>query len=133
VVDGREVEAAVQAVDVTDELADGPLELGAIAQAGLGDLDEDDLTAPLGVALEQFLKRLELLDDALGDVELLTADNDLLAGVQRAEGVNLGSNTGAVAGAAKNRSSAAGTDLTWMIAATHRSWMTRSQSMPIGQ
>jgi hypothetical protein len=98
VVDGREVEAAVQAVDVTDELADGPLELGAIAQAGLGDLDEDDLTAPLGVALEQFLKRLELLDDALGDVELLTADNDLLAGVQRAEGVNLGSNAGAVAG-----------------------------------
>ena len=101
VVNGREVEAAVEAVDVADELADSPLELGAVAQAGLSDLDEDNLAAPLGVALEQLLKRLELLDDALGDVELLAADNDLLTGVERTEGGDLGSDTGAVAGGSK--------------------------------
>jgi hypothetical protein len=91
----------------------------------LGDLDEDDLASPFRVALEQFLKRLELmetrdkrsgqlrnrrrglkgvrggetnlLDDTLGNVELLSTDDDLLTLVKSSEGLDLGSDGRSVA------------------------------------
>jgi hypothetical protein len=57
---------------------------------GRGDLDEDDAADPFGVGEEEALKGLELWEDALGRVELVAANDDLLAAVELAQGGNLG-------------------------------------------
>lgn len=60
VVHRREVERTVSTVDVADELGNKALELGRLGQSGGGDLDKDDLAAPLGVGKEELLESLEL-------------------------------------------------------------------------
>ena len=88
-VDGNEVKRAVLSVDVRNELGHLTLKLGRVGQSGRRDLDEDDVADPLRVVLEQLLERAQLLQDALDDVELVAADDDLLALVQRTQGLEL--------------------------------------------
>ena len=87
-----EVERAVLAVDVRDELGHLALELRRVRHGARRDLDEDDVPDPLRVVLQQLLERAQLLHDALDHVQLVPADNDLLALVQRAERLEFGLN-----------------------------------------
>ena len=90
---GNEIEASVLSIDPSDQLTDLSLQLRCVRQAGTRHLDEDDLTPPLWVVMEELLKGLELLDDTLDDVKLIPTDDDLLAFVQRAKGLDFGLDT----------------------------------------
>ena len=57
------------------------------------DLDENDIAGPLRIVVEQLLQRTQLLDDTLDHIELVPADNDLLALVQRTKRLQLGLDT----------------------------------------
>ena len=92
-VDGDEVQAPVLAVDVRDELGDLALEARRVGQGGGGDLDEDDLPSPLRIVLEELLKRFELLNNTLDDIELVATDDDLLALIQGSKSFELGLDT----------------------------------------
>lgn len=60
VMHGDEVQRAIFAVDVGDELRNLPFELGRVRQGRGRDLDEDDVANPLGVVLEQLLEGAKL-------------------------------------------------------------------------
>ena len=57
---GYKVQGAVLAVDMCDELRDLSLELGGIRKRRRRDLDEDHISLPLRIILQQFLERTEL-------------------------------------------------------------------------
>ena len=57
---GLELERAVGAIDLIDELRDFGRECGRVAGAGRGDLDENHLVLPLGVVVQEALKGAEL-------------------------------------------------------------------------
>ena len=61
VVHGDEVERAVLAVDVGDELGDDAFELGGVGECGRGDLDHDDVADPFWVVLQELLECPELV------------------------------------------------------------------------
>lgn len=89
---GNEIEASVLSVDPSNQFTDLSLQLRRVRQAGTCHLDEDDLVPPLRVVMEELLKCLELLDDALDDIELIPTDDDLLAFVQCTKGLQFGLN-----------------------------------------
>lgn len=82
-----EIQAPVLSIDVRDQLADVTLKLGRVCQRRRCHLNEHDVTAPLRVVGQQLFKRAQLLDDTLDDVELVTANDDLLPFIQREQGV----------------------------------------------
>lgn len=82
-----EIQAPVLSIDVCDQLADLTLELGRVCQRRRCHLNEHDVTAPLRVVGQQLFKRAQLLDDTLNDIELVTADDDLLSFIQREQGI----------------------------------------------
>ena len=84
---GNEIEASVLSVDPSNQFTDLSLQLRRVRQAGTCHLDEDDLIPPLRIVMEELLKGLELLDDALDDIELIPTDNNLLAFIQCAKGL----------------------------------------------
>ena len=84
-----EVQRSVLAVDVRDELRHLALELRRVRERGRRDLDEDDVADPLRVVLQQFLECAQLLHDTLDSVELVPPNDDLLALVQRTQGLEL--------------------------------------------
>jgi hypothetical protein len=84
------VKGTISTVDVADELGDLCLQVGLLRQGRGGHLNEDNLAPPLGVDLQELLERLELVVYTLGDVELFSSDNNLLALVERTKGLGLG-------------------------------------------
>lgn len=62
VVHGLELERAVRAVDLVDELRDLGGERRRVAGTRRGDLDEDDLLRPLGVVVKEALESAELCE-----------------------------------------------------------------------
>lgn len=56
----RVAQTSIQSIDVADELGNLPLELDGFGKSGLGDLDEDDLSTPFGVAFEELFEGLQL-------------------------------------------------------------------------
>lgn len=90
---GDEVEASVLSVNPSDQLTDLSFQLGSISQAGASHLDEDDFASPLWVVVEELLEGFELLDDTFDDIEFIPADDDFLAIVQCAEGLEFRLNT----------------------------------------
>ena len=87
---GNEIEASVLSVDPGDQFTDLSFQLRCVRQAGTCHLDEDDLVPPLWIVMEELLKCLELLDDTLDDIELIPTDDDLLAFIQCAKGLQFG-------------------------------------------
>jgi hypothetical protein len=90
------IKSTVSTVDVTDQLSDLGLEVRSFRKSWGSNLNKDDLASPFGVNLQELFKRLELVVDSLGNVELLSSDNDLLALVKRTKGIGLGINTRSV-------------------------------------
>lgn len=97
VLDRRESKTAVHAIDAHNELVDARGHLGVVLElilvsfdaGGRGDLDEHHLFTPLGVHLEEALKRLQLLGNASNTVKAVSSDNDLLTVVKLTEGIML--------------------------------------------
>lgn len=56
----HEIQAPKLAINIRDELANLPLELGRVGQGGRRNLDEHDVPDPLGVRLEELVEGLEL-------------------------------------------------------------------------
>jgi hypothetical protein len=90
VVHRDEVEASVLSVNPSDQFTDLSLQLRRIRQAGTCHLDENDLPPPLWVVVEKLLEGLELLNNTLHDIELIPADDNFLALVQCAKGLEFG-------------------------------------------
>ena len=55
-----EVQRAILAIDVCNELGDLALEPGRVGQRGRCDLDQDDIPNPLRIIMQQLLERTEL-------------------------------------------------------------------------
>lgn len=108
----NEVERPVFAVDMRDKLGHLALELGRVGERGRRHLDEDDVPDPLRVVLQKLLEcaqlvragvsehihapqqKTDLLHNTLDDIQLVPADNNLLALVQRTQGLELRLHTG---------------------------------------
>ena len=112
-VDGNKVQRTILSVDVSNELGNLTLQFWRIRQGGRGNLDENDLSNPLRVVLQQFFEgsqlraegvsksdhkteryRTDLLNDALDNVELVTADDDFLTLIQSMESIEFGLDSG---------------------------------------
>ena len=61
VVHRNKVQTAVFAINMGNQFADHPLELGRVRQSWAGDLDHDDIPNPFGVILKELLEGAELI------------------------------------------------------------------------
>jgi hypothetical protein len=75
---------------VVDQLRDLRSQLRRVGRAGTGDQNQDRVVHPLRVVLEQPLKGLQLRHNALGRVQLVPADQNLLVLVELPERSNVG-------------------------------------------
>ena len=93
-VNGNKVQTSKLAVDAADELADLAFEFRRVGESGGCNLNEHNSANPLGVVVQEFGKRAELLYDTFHDVELVSSDDDLFTGVQLKQSLQLGLNSG---------------------------------------
>jgi hypothetical protein len=73
----NEIQATILAIDAAHELADLSFEFGSVGKCRRSNLNKDDSTYPLGVVVQQFGERAQLLNDTLDDVQFIASDNDL--------------------------------------------------------
>ena len=93
-VNGNKVQTSKLAVDAADELADLAFEFRRVGESGGCNLNEHNSANPLGVVVQEFGKRAELLYDTFHDVELVSSNDDLFTGVQLKQSLQLGLNSG---------------------------------------
>ena len=93
----NKIQRTILPINMRDQLAYLSLQLGTIAQRRTRHLDQHHPPSPLGILLQQLLKRFQLLHDSLDHIQLVPTHDDLLALVEREETLELRLDARAVA------------------------------------